>query len=130
MTKNFRTREIKASRTYTYAEASPVIGACEAAIRRWVKKDGLTLLATKPQHLILGADLRAFLVNKKAKRRVKVPAGHVYCLKCKQAALPVPGTAELKDLASGAKLLCAVCSHCGGRLRKTIGHKQFAEFAL
>jgi hypothetical protein len=130
MTKNFRIREIKMNRAYTYNEAKCVICGSEGALRSWVKVGGLPLLTKSPQHLILGADLKAFIVEKRAKRRVNVPYGHIYCLKCKNAARPVAGTLFLKDTPSGAKLLHAECSCCGGKLRKSLSPKRLAEFGL
>ena len=130
MTKNFKTRSIKRSRTYTYKEAGSVIGASDGAIRRWVKEEGLPLFLTSPQHLILGQDLLEFLKNKRAKRKVDVPLGCVFCFTCKKASAPLAEGRTLKEAATGAWLLCAVCSNCGGRLRKTLGADALAAFGF
>lgn len=130
MTKNFTTRGIRRPRTYNYAEAGKVINANQGTIRRWVKEEGLPLLMTAPQHLILGEDLLEFLKKKRAKQQVIVPAGCVLCFTCKKASVPLKEGRTLKPAATGAWLLCAECSNCGGRLRKTLSVDALPEFGF
>ncbi|PIB26470.1 hypothetical protein BFP76_11170 [Amylibacter kogurei] len=130
MTKNFKIRQIKERHSYTYEEASRVIQANKNSVRRWVAEDGLPLITKEPQHLILGADLKRFLIEKRAKKRVHVPKGYVYCLRCKCAVKPVEGSLSLHDTKTGVKLLHANCSSCGGELRKSLNAQLMKDYGF
>lgn len=128
MTKNFKIRQIRKTWPYTYDEAGQTVQAHPGTIRQWVKKEGLRLLSSEKPNLILGSDLKAFLINKKAKRCVIVPPGQVYCMKCKTPQEPKPTSVEFVVTESGAMRLKASCTSCGRKLSKTLSSEMYNFF--
>jgi hypothetical protein len=104
-------RRIKIHYSYTVKDASDALGTHKNTIRHWIKQ-GLPITDEQRPAMLLGTAIRAFLENRKAKRKHRLMAGEFYCLKCRAPKTPAGGMADY--VASSADLgnLTGLCPDC------------------
>ena len=85
-------RHIKIHYSYTVKDAADALGTHKNTIRLWIKQ-GLALTDEQCPAMMLGTAIRAFLENRKAKRKRRLAAGEFYCLKCRAPKTPAGGGA-------------------------------------
>src|SRR5215471_15431674 len=73
-------RLIKIHRSYSIYEAAQLLRAHKNTIRTWIKQ-GLPIIDRRRPTLIYGADLSAFLKNRRNRAKQPCPPGHMYCFK-------------------------------------------------
>ena len=85
MTQKYNPRLITSRRSYTPKEIATLFGKNKQTVFRWLAI-GLRPLEenTKPL-LIMGDELRRFLLEKKKKRKVSLKENEFFCFKCRQA---------------------------------------------
>lgn len=104
-------RRIKIHRNYTISEVAALLGVHKNTVQLWIKS-GLPHVRDQRPLLVLGQDLKDFLKDRRQKGRKPCPAGHLFCLKCREPRRPA---AQMLDyvpitLTSGnLKGLCEVC---------------------
>lgn len=105
-------RLAKINHNYTIAEVADLFGVHRNTVRAWIRS-GLPTLSDERPFLILGSELRAFLVERRAKAKRPCPPGMLFCLKCRLPRRPARGMADFVTVAVGAGDLCALCEACG-----------------
>lgn len=118
-------RRIKKHRTYEYAKAAAALGVHSRTVQQWVKRDGLTVYDAQRPHLILGADLIAFLRERKARRKKPTAMHQLYCFRCRDPRDPALGMVDCVLPKTGAAQLCAICPEC-----ETTMHKRISRTSL
>jgi Helix-turn-helix domain len=104
-------RRIKIHYSYTVKDAADALGTHKNTIRHWIKQ-GLPITDEQRPAMLLETAIRAFLENRKAKRKHRLMAGEFYCLKCRAPKTPAGGMADY--VASSADLgnLTGLCPDC------------------
>jgi hypothetical protein len=75
-------RLAKIHRSYTVEEAARLLGVYKGTVRQWIKQ-GLSTCDDRRPLLILGGDLRDFLVKKRTQNKRPCKPGEVYCVRCR-----------------------------------------------
>jgi nitrate/TMAO reductase-like tetraheme cytochrome c subunit len=104
-------RRIKIHGNYTVEEAAKVIGAHKNSVRLWIKQ-GLPKADERLPTLLLGKDIRAFLENRKAKRKHRLSANQFYCVTCRAPKTPAKGMVDYVPSSSTLGNLKALCPDC------------------
>jgi Helix-turn-helix domain len=110
--RRINSRRIKIHYSYTVEKAADTLGVHKNTVRLWIKQ-GLPVVEDERRPILLqGKAIRAFLDNRKAKRKRRILAGEFYCLKCREPKSPYAGIADY--IATSADLgnlkgLCPVC---------------------
>jgi hypothetical protein len=104
-------RRIKIHRSYTVKDAADALGAHKNTIAQWIKQ-GLAVADQSRPVLLLGTAIRAFLENRKARRKRRLAAGEFYCLKCREPKSPYGGVADYIASSSGLGSLVGLCPVC------------------
>jgi excisionase family DNA binding protein len=109
--RRINSRRIKIHRNYTVDEAADSLGVHKNTVRLWIKQ-GLPVVDERRPILLQGKAIRAFLDNRKAKRKRRLSAGEFFCLKCREPKSPYAGVADYIATSAGLgnlKGLCPVC---------------------
>lgn len=106
-------RRIKSDRTYDFREAAEATRVTVQTIRAWAKR-GLRVMKGKRPYLILGADLKAFLLDARQANRQSLETGHFLCMRCKRPQPPAFGMADYEPKSATHGRLTAFCVACGG----------------
>jgi hypothetical protein len=105
-------RRIKIHRNYTVEEAAEVIGTHKNTVRLWIKQ-GLPPADERLPTLILGKELRAFLENRKVRRKHRLAPGQFYCFKCRAQKTPYAGLADYVATSATLGNMKGLCPDCG-----------------
>ena len=117
-------RLIKLHRPYAVDEAARALDVHPNTIRNWIDQ-GLPALASKRPTLILGRELRAFLLNRRSRAKRPCSPGTIYCFKCRAPSRPALGMVDyIAHSATGGNLK-ALCECCG-----TMMHQRVARAAI
>lgn len=116
-------RAIKLHYSYTSEEAARMLGVCKGTIRRMLK-DGLPHLTDQRPYLILGADLREFLANRK-KPKQHCELHQCFCFRCQEPKAAAGGMVDYIPRTALSGHIHAICEGCG-----TIMHKAFSAAKL
>jgi len=84
MPKQARLNGIKSYRCYTMDEAAEVTRVSPRTVRNWAK-EGLRLLDCARPVLIRRDELRQFITNQRADRKVTLGLDEFYCCPCRRA---------------------------------------------
>ena len=66
---------IKTHQVYTPAEAAEAADVHKGTVGRWIRNDGLPCDTSRRPHLIRGADLKAFLIERRSRSRTPLRPG-------------------------------------------------------
>ena len=123
---NYPINKIKTKHSYTPAEIAVLFGINVKTVRRWIKT-GLEPLLPNKRPLIMGAELRRFLLQQRRERRVTLQDNQIYCLACRKA---VRGRPESLRLEKTGKLIgkkgieqhqkIGLCEHCGNKISRLL----------
>lgn len=126
--KNHALSNIRARTAYTPQEIGQMLGINRKTVLRWIK-EGLELLdPAKTPKLVMGADLKAFLLAKREAKRVKLSWNEFYCLHCHKAVTAKRGS-EVREKTGrniGAdgheqEMVSARCKDCNGSVARFCG---------
>lgn len=118
MAKRYDWRRLRKHRIYTTDEAARALGVCKETIRRWVDA-GLPAVRDAKPFLIRGADLIAFL-RKRRTPKVRCSLGEAYCVACRKASRPMPGSGSVEMDGRGRPFLKGHCDTCGAGMRRPL----------
>lgn len=115
-------RRVKARHSYSFAEVAELYGVHQRTVRQW-RKEGLRVLdeASKP-FLVMGADVRQFLIERSRRRKRPLQPGQFFCPRCRQArrsrpdAVTVEVTARRMGATARQAFIRGICDTCGQRL--------------
>src|SRR5215204_5433234 len=102
---------IKLHRSYTVREAAQALEVHENTIRNYLR-EGLDPVEWRKPILILGAELRRFLEERRANSRQSCPTGYIYCIRCKEPKRPAGDIADYIPLTETSGNLRAICPDC------------------
>lgn len=121
-------KKIKAARSYTIPEVAEVLGCSTRTVRNWAGM-GLRVLTENRPHLIVGDDLKSFLAEKSASKRVKLSPNELLCLSCKAPRQPLGMMADEICQTATISRLVGLCEVCGGTCNRMISARALPEFA-
>jgi hypothetical protein len=117
-------RRIKQDRPYAVDEAARALDVHANTVRHWIDQ-GLPALTSKRPTLILGRELRAFLVARRKRLKRPCPPGMIYCFKCREPRRPALGMVDFTAHSATGGNLKALCEDCG-----TVMHQRVARAAI
>ncbi|TCJ37380.1 helix-turn-helix domain-containing protein [Parafrankia sp. BMG5.11] len=117
-------RRIKQDRPYAVEEAARALDVHANTVRRWIDQ-GLPALTSKRPTLILGRELRAFLVARRKRLKRPCQQGTIYCFKCREPRRPALGMVDFMAHSATGGNLKALCEDCG-----TVMHQRVARAAI
>ena len=104
-------RRIKIHYSYTVEQAAEILGVHKNTVRLWIKQ-GLPVVDERRPILLQGKAIRAFLDNRKAKRKRRLSAGEFYCLKCRSPKIPAGRMADYVATSPDLGNLAGLCPDC------------------
>lgn len=122
-------RRIRTHLSYTYEEAARALSVHRMTVRHWVKHCGLPVLAVRRPHLILGADLIAFLKARRTAQRRKCGPGEMYCLKCRSPRKPAAGLLEYRVYSPSRGAIVGICTDCETLMYRFVSAHRAASLA-
>jgi hypothetical protein len=121
-------KKIKASRSYTIPEVAEVLGCTTRTVRSWARM-GLHVLTDNRPYLIVGADLKKFIADQSASKKVKLAPNELFCLSCKAPRKPLGMMADEIRQTKTITRLVGLCEVCGGTCNRVISARARPEFA-
>lgn len=118
-------RGLKAHRTYTVVDAALACGVARGTVRQWIKQ-GLEVIDGRPL-LMRGCDLKAFLVDRKRKRKRPLGPHEFYCFGCQSPRRPAGKMVDYTARSASAGTLTALCSLCSTVMNRHISHEAVAS---
>ena len=90
---------------------------------------GLRVLTDNRPFLIVGDDLKKFLADQSASKKVKLAPNELFCLSCKAPRQPLGMMAD--EIRQNGKIsrLVGLCEVCGGTCNRMISTRALPEFA-
>jgi hypothetical protein len=111
MGRRFKTRSIKANKTYRIDELANAAGVSPPAVRAWIKA-GMTPIDGNRPTMIMGFHALEFLAMRKNSSKRPMALGEFYCMRCKAPRSPLGAMADYApSSATGGRLkgFCGVC---------------------
>lgn len=124
-----RVQHIKSHRSYTILEAADCTGVTPQTVRRWVKC-GLRVMSSQRPFLILGADLKAFVLEGRGGSSGKMRAGHFKCLSCKAKGPPALGIVEYRPISKKHGMLHGFCGQCEGPVTRIVSRSVLPAWSM
>lgn len=112
-------RRAKIHRPYDVADIAKLFEVHRNTVRSWLKQ-GLRAIERVWPTLVLGAELRRFLTEKSAKRKRLTPAGHIYCMRCREHRRPAFGMVDYVPASTTSGNLQAICPICVAMLNRAV----------
>jgi hypothetical protein len=112
-------RRVKIHRNYTVADIARRLDVHRNTVRHWLK-DGLRVIEGIWPTLILGAELRRFLTEKRSRRKRPTPPGHIYCMRCREPMRPALGLVDYVPRSSANGNLEGICPTCEAMLNRCV----------
>ncbi len=125
MAKNYNYRLIYARESYTPSEIARLFNLDKKTIFRWVK-EGLRPIQfhTNPL-LIMGSDLKDFIMKRRKARRNSLNNEEFYCFKCKKAVKSkedkiciVQSDKTIGKNKAKQLIKTGICEYCNGKINK------------
>lgn len=132
--RNHKYNLIKAKRTYSVTQLAETLRVYPRTIQSWIKQ-GLPIVGKDGNsYIILGEDIRRFLIDKRLKWKHPLKAGEFYCAKCQQPRKSL--TDRLKIIITNKKLgksskqafIKGDCEVCNTRLTLFSSDKKAKEW--
>lgn len=120
-TPNYRLAKIHLN--YTAEEAARVCKVHRNTVRQWIKR-GLPVIDGRPL-LILGAELRAFLQQRREQGKQRCGPGEIYCMRCRKPSPPDGNMVDYKPIGTNRGQLVALCSRCGSVMYRSVNPNRF-----
>jgi hypothetical protein len=121
-------KKMKAARSYTIPEVAEVLGCTTRTVRSWAGM-GLRVLTENRPYLIVGDDLKKFLADQSANKKVKLAQNELFCLSCKAPRRPLGMMVDEIPQTTTTSRLVGLCQVCGGTCNRMISAPALSEFA-
>jgi len=122
--RRINSRRVKIHRNYTVDEAAKTLGVHKNTVRLWIKQ-GHPVVDERRPTLLRGRDIRAFLENRKAKRKHRLAAGEFYCLKCRAPKSPAGRMADYTASSADLGNLTGLCPDCETIMNRRTSRAKF-----
>jgi excisionase family DNA binding protein len=113
----------KIHRSYTVEEVAELYGVHKRTVRNWTK-NGLAFFDGIRPFLILGTDLKLFLINKKKAIKHKFKMSEIYCFRCLTPQKANLETVNFMQQPSGVGRVFMRCSLCDAKVNKFFSWRQ------
>lgn len=123
-----KSRGIRSLWNYTVSEIAVQLGVHRNTVRGWMK-DGLAVATERRPFLVRGCDLRAFLDQRRAKRKQPLSDGEIYCVACRGPKRPAGNMADLAPKTSTYGTLLGLCPDCGRVIRRVVSRRKLERVA-
>lgn len=114
---------VKIHRSYTVDEVGRCLDTHRNTVRSWLRQ-GLPKIDDRRPILIRGADLRAFLTQRRKAAKVTCPPGHIYCFRCRAPRQPAEKMADYVGRPGKPGDLTAICPNCTGLMKRKTSEAQ------
>jgi excisionase family DNA binding protein len=111
---------VKSHLVYTVVEAAQATGTHRQTVIRWIRQHGLPAASDQRPWLIRGADLKAWLRDRRDRARTALGDGEIYCLPCRKAVRPDGDLAEYRRRTARTGLLAGLCPGCGRMVHRIV----------
>lgn len=109
----------KIHRNYTISEIADLFGVCKSTVRGWIKQ-GLQLCDKKRPLLILGTELRRFLVAQREARKTACQANELFCMRCRLPRVPIENRVEFIRKNETTGRLLGTCPRCNSTMHRFV----------
>ncbi len=121
MKKRYRLNVIRAKRSYSVKEAGQLLNVHIRTIQSWIKS-GLRILEGSRPYLMMGHELKSFLVVETQKQKRPLGPDEFYCVRCRGAVT----ASQVETVHLGktmghdkmAVVLKGLCAVCGGKVNR------------
>lgn len=128
MAKRLSVRKVKAQRSYTYEEAGDALSVTPQTVRAW-RHGGLPVMDCQKPHLILGAELKAFIASKMVRNKVTLAPHEFHCMSCRAPREAYGGMADYVAKTPTRGVLNTLCAACEGPCVKFASKAQLPSFS-
>ena len=128
MPRRVKVRDIQGHLSYSIDEAAEKAGVTKQTIRRWCS-EGLPVMMAKRPYLIIGADLKEFIKERRRSKSGSTPVGHFRCMTCKAIGPPVIPIADYFPLSKKHGILHALCGQCEGATTRIVSNADLTVWA-
>jgi hypothetical protein len=126
MARRFKTRSIKANKTYQVDELADTAGVSVPTVRSWIKAGMQCVDGNRPT-IIMGFQALDYLNARKAKASRPLVLGEFYCLRCKAQRTPLGAMADYVSTSATGGRLKALCDVCGCQCNRNISARDLLE---
>ncbi len=117
MPKHLNPNRAKIHRNYTVEEVANLFSIHKNTVRTWIK-NGLPVCDERRPILILGAQLRAYLQEKRQSRKHKCRIDEMFCMRCRCPRRPAADMVDLAPVSASANRLTGLCPDCGSLMNR------------
>ena len=128
MPRRAKIRDILSHLNYSIEQAAETTGVSQQTIRRWCQ-EGLPVMTAKRPHLIIGADLKEFIKERRRPKTGVTPVGHFRCMTCKAVGPPAIAVADYAALSDKHGMLHSLCGACEGATTRIISRADLTVWA-
>lgn len=121
-------RRVKTTVPYAVSEIAKLFDVRIATVRRWIK-NGLPCIDQATPALIHGSELKKWLEKQKQKRKRKCGPDQMYCLKCRDPRLVMPGSVIVVQRNDKTSMIKASCIDCGTLMHQAASAETALEWA-
>ena len=125
---NYNIHKIQTRRSYNITEMAFLLGTDRKTCSRWIKNEGLRVIEESVSPLVIGADLKDFIIKRKAKKKTHLEENEFFCFKCHKA---VKAKTESEKIIKTGKRIgkenreqlqkTGICEICGTEIYKYLG---------
>ena len=110
-------RCIRASACYTAPEVADLLGVAVGTVRSWMRNGLPCLMDTRP-FLIPGDKLKAWLKDRRKRRRQECQPDEIFCFGCRAPRRPQPGTVTIVLRNAKTTITKGRCPVCGSTMNR------------
>jgi len=122
----FKTRGIKANKSYEVVELADAAFVTVPTVRSWLKA-GMQKVDDQRPTMIMGFQALDFLKARKAKAKRPMAMGQFYCMRCKDRITPLGAMADYEPTSATGGRLKAFCEVCGCPCNRNISTRDLPE---
>ena len=116
-------RRVKIHRSYTIDEAARLLSVHKNTVRAWIRS-GLQTADDRRPTLILGRHLKAFLNNRRRRKKQTCGPDQMYCLRCRSPKDPAGQLAEYIAITAISGNLRGYCPDCDGVMHRRVSREK------
>ena len=117
---------VKIHRPYTVEDLAAVLNRHKHTVRRW-SKSGLDPIDDRRPMMFRGADVVAFLQERRAARKAPCGPAHMYCFKCRAPRHPAGSMADLEITGPSSGQLVGICPDCNTMMYRRVNPDRIGQ---
>ena len=127
MSGRFKTRSIKANKSYEVPELADAACVSVPTVRNWLKA-GMQKVDNQRPMMIMGFQALDYLNARKANAKRPMAIGEFFCMRCKDRRPPLGGMADYEPTSATGGRLKAFCEVCECPCNRNISASELPEF--